>query len=82
MVTEHCGKLNVTLLYVAHWGLRPLQTHFLAYENFKLFLLGRVTSFVPALTSSSHFSASMLSSEVYFTGCDLARASVKPVCRC
>jgi hypothetical protein len=45
MATKHPGKLKVTLLYVA---LMPLEAYLLAYENFKLFLLGRVTSFYPS----------------------------------
>ena len=48
MATKHPGKLKVTFLYVVHWRPVPLQAHLLAYENFKLFLLGRVTSFCPS----------------------------------
>lgn len=48
MVTKYPRKLKITLLYVAHWRLMPLQAHLLAYENFKLFLLARVTSFCPS----------------------------------
>jgi hypothetical protein len=82
MATKHPGKLKVTFLYVVHWRPVPLQAHLLAYENFKLFLLGRVTSFYPSPHLLVEFSASILSSEIYFTRCESrTRASVKHVCR-
>ena len=43
MVTKYPGKLKVTLLYVTHWRLMPLQAHPPTHENPKPFPLGCVT---------------------------------------